>query len=164
MWLISRRLLQLRKESFLRRGVFKYKMTSLGMLSVSGKNSWILNPDQLQNLFSWWFTCSNLSSLISTTQWSARRLMQHSKKLPRELQASNLEEISSFVGSFFLRADNAPHLRVWTVSRFLRVGKEVGTSSSSNPLGFRRGPCIMRSSRLPCSSRRILCLLFQSNN
>jgi hypothetical protein len=68
------------------------------------------------------------------------------------------------VGSFFLRADNAPHLRVWTVSRFLRVGKEVGTSSSSNPLGFRRGPCIMRSSRLPCSSRRILCLLFQSNN
>jgi hypothetical protein len=68
------------------------------------------------------------------------------------------------VGSFFLRADNAPHLRVWTVSRFLRVGKEVGTSSSSNPLGFRRGPCIMRSSRLPCSSRRISCLLFQSNN
>ncbi len=34
-------------------------------------------------------------------KWSARRLMQHSKKLPRELEASNLEEISSFVGSFF---------------------------------------------------------------
>jgi hypothetical protein len=66
--------------------------------------------------------------------------MQHSKKLPRELEASNLEEISSIVGSFFLRADNAPDLRVWTLSRFLRARKEVGTSSSSNPLGFRRGP------------------------
>jgi hypothetical protein len=32
---------------------------------------------------------------------SARRLMQHSKKLPREPEASNLEEISSIVGSFF---------------------------------------------------------------
>jgi hypothetical protein len=81
-----------------------------------------------------------LAGFPARKKWSARRLMQHSKKLPRELEASNLEEISSIVGSFFLRADNAPDLRVWTLSRFLRVRKEVGTSSSSNPLSFRRGP------------------------
>jgi hypothetical protein len=34
-------------------------------------------------------------------KWSARRLTQHGKKLPREPEASNLEEISSSVGSFF---------------------------------------------------------------
>jgi hypothetical protein len=42
-----------------------------------------------------------LAGFQARKKWSARRLMQHSKKLQRELEASNLEEISSIVGSFF---------------------------------------------------------------
>jgi hypothetical protein len=107
----------------------------------------------------------------STSCWvSGQKKMERSQAHAAQQEAAKgargVESRGNFLnrGQFFLRADNAPDLRVSTLSRFLRVGKEVGTSSSSNPLGFRRGPCIMRSSRLPCSSTRISCLLFQSNN
>jgi len=102
--------------------------------------------------------------MVQLKRWADSVCMQHSKKLRSELEASNLSELSSILDSFFLRADHVPDLRVWTVSRLLRAREELGTFSSSNPLAFRRGPCIVQSSRLPCSSRRISCLLFQSNN
>jgi hypothetical protein len=70
------------------------------------------------------------------------RSQAHAAQQEASKRARGVESRGNFLnrGQFFLRADNAPDLRVWTLSRFLRVREEVGTSSSSNPLGFRRGP------------------------
>jgi hypothetical protein len=70
------------------------------------------------------------------------RSQAHAAQQEAAKGARDVESRGNFLirGHFFLLADNAPDLRVWTLSRFLRVRKEVGTSSSSNPLGFLTGP------------------------
>jgi hypothetical protein len=79
-------------------------------ISSNAKHAKNLSPNFVTALFPLWVirkisqTVSGIPRLAGfqpRKKWSARRLMQHSKKLPRELEASNLEEISSFVGSFF---------------------------------------------------------------
>jgi hypothetical protein len=71
-----------------------------------------------------------LAGFQARKKWSARRLMQDSKNLPKELEASNLEEISPIVGSFFFA----------TFAPFDSIEILKSDYDSSNPLGFRRGP------------------------
>ncbi len=154
MWLISWRLLQIRKESFLRVGMFKYKVKSFGMLYVSGKiaGSWILITSKTY-FHDDYLPAQNLSSLISTTQniqithsliFQLTHMTPNSFTPPSSSSSFSSQEIpqsslmpSSLKSKGTQRYTSAPNLLVWLEGTLFwasfHVQSVIGVSTNLNP-------------------------------